>query len=53
MSKPRARLCKESDTCADCGKEIPSRVYADDVNPIAAPLCTCKPWTRTRPEGEE
>ena len=53
MSEPRVRLCEASDTCADCGREIPSKVFTDEVNPIAAPLCTCKPWTnKTRPEGE-
>jgi len=51
--KPQVRLCKESDTCADCGREIPSRVYADDVNPIPALLCTCKPWTKTGNDERE
>jgi hypothetical protein len=50
---PRSRLCNTADICADCGRAIPNRVYVDDVNLITIPPCTCKPWTQTRPKGEE
>lgn len=44
---------RECETCADCGREIPSHIYADDVHPIYAPLCTCKPPTDPDREAEE
>jgi len=55
MSTPRIETRRmASTTCADCGREIPSKVYSDDVNPSSAPTCVCKAWTRVRDlQGED